>query len=114
MNRPGYILYGGSSGSVPPKRLDKDAPCTGRLEACPTFPDSLLRMITEESRGRISLVEKERTCCATLGFTIREQAGSISLFIDGRAGDRKGVDDLAARVEASKGWKSPLCRSARG
>lgn len=44
------------------------------------------------------LAEKERSCCATLEFTITEEAGSISFRIAGRASDSTTVEDLAARL----------------
>ena len=47
-----------------------------------------------------SLAEKERSCCATLAFTVREEAGSISLLVSGSGDDRKSIDDLAARLGA--------------
>lgn len=45
-----------------------------------------------------ALAEKERSCCATLKFTITEEAGSISFRISGTESDRKAIDDLATRL----------------
>jgi hypothetical protein len=46
-----------------------------------------------------ALAEKERSCCATLEFTITEQGGSVAFRIDGADEDRAAIDDLAARLE---------------
>jgi len=43
-----------------------------------------------------TLAEKERACCATLKFTVRERAGLISFCIDAQEDDRAAIDDLAA------------------
>lgn len=45
-----------------------------------------------------ALAEKERSCCATLEFMVREEAGSMSFCIDGWTRDRRAIDDLAARL----------------
>lgn len=45
-----------------------------------------------------ALAEKERSCCAALGFAITEEAGSISFRIRGKASDGSAVEDLAARL----------------
>ncbi|WP_367268081.1 organomercurial lyase [Reyranella sp.] len=44
------------------------------------------------------LAEKERSCCATLKFTVTEEAGSISFRIGGQASDSTAIEDLAARL----------------
>lgn len=49
-----------------------------------------------------TLAEQERSCCATLGFAVTEQAGTISFCISGPAGDRATIDDLAARLETTR------------
>lgn len=49
-----------------------------------------------------SLAEKERACCATLSVAVVEQAGSISLRIEGQGDDRTAIDDLTARLGAAR------------
>jgi hypothetical protein len=48
------------------------------------------------------LAEKERACCASLKFAVGERTRTISLFIEGMAGDRAAVDELAARLTAAQ------------
>lgn len=45
-----------------------------------------------------ALAEKERSCCATLEFTVTEEAGSMSFRIGGQASDSTAVEDLAVRL----------------
>jgi hypothetical protein len=45
-----------------------------------------------------TLAEKERSCCATLEFTVVEQTETISFRISGPDGDRAAIDDLLARL----------------
>jgi len=45
-----------------------------------------------------TLAEKERSCCATLEFTVTEEAGWISFAIGGQAAGRTALEDLAARL----------------
>lgn len=45
-----------------------------------------------------TLAEKERSCCADLEFTVKEEVGSISFRIGGQASDSTAVEDLAARL----------------
>jgi hypothetical protein len=45
-----------------------------------------------------AFAEKERSCCATLEFTVTEEAGSISFWIRSQASESTAVDDLAARL----------------
>src|SRR5262249_36561285 len=45
-----------------------------------------------------ALAEKERSCCATLEFRVREEDESISFAISGKAGDRVAIEDLAAHL----------------
>lgn len=49
-----------------------------------------------------ALAEKERACCASLEFTVGESAGSIALIIEGIAGDRAAIDELAASLVAAQ------------
>lgn len=49
-----------------------------------------------------ALAQKERSCCASLEFTIRDQDEAISLCISGQASDRTAIDDLAARFGAAQ------------
>lgn len=48
-----------------------------------------------------ALAEKERSCCATLEFTVTEEAGSISFRIGGESADSTAVEDLMARLGAA-------------
>lgn len=45
-----------------------------------------------------ALAEKERSCCATLEFTVMEEGGSIAFKIGGQASDSTAIEDLAARL----------------
>ncbi|MGH7461678.1 MAG: organomercurial lyase [Longimicrobiales bacterium] len=55
--------------------------------------------MAEDLRAALdALAEKERSCCATLEFTVTEEAGSISFAIGGRASNSTAVQDLAVRL----------------
>jgi hypothetical protein len=54
------------------------------------------------------LSEKERVCCATLRFTVAEQADAISLRVEGSGDDRAAIDDLAARLGAGHAVSAEL------
>jgi alkylmercury lyase len=49
-----------------------------------------------------ALAEKERSCCATLEFTVTEESGSISFAIGGQASNSAAVEDLAARLGVAR------------
>jgi hypothetical protein len=44
------------------------------------------------------LADKERSCCATLEFTVMEEAGSISFQIGGQSSDSTAIEELAAHL----------------
>ncbi|SKA25524.1 hypothetical protein SAMN02745126_04534 [Enhydrobacter aerosaccus] len=54
-----------------------------------------------------ALAEKERSCCATLEFTVTEGAGLISFGIRGQASNSTAVEDLATRlgIAPRAGWR---------
>jgi hypothetical protein len=69
-------------------------------------PDGVaLRLKTGEGlRAALdALVEKERSCCATLEFTVTEEAGSISFGIRGPASSSTSVEDLVTRLGVATG-----------
>ncbi len=45
-----------------------------------------------------ALVEKERSCCATLEFTVAEAASSTTLVIRGQPSNSTAVEELAAHL----------------
>ncbi len=57
-----------------------------------------------------TLIEKERECCETLGLTVEEREGAVSLRIAARDCDRPAIQAFATRLaEASVAGKDVGC-----